>query len=336
MNRQPACFRIGTSSQKEYSMKAIQITQYGNEDQLQIVDIPQPKAAKGQIVVRVATVTFNPIDSKLTSGAMKQIAPLHFPFVPGSDFSGVVDSLGEDVKDFKPGDAVFGYSPASGAYAEFVVVDANKAAKKPSQLSDAEAASLGVVGQTALQMLDRAGLQKGQTVLVQGAGGSVGSIVVQVAHHRGIKVIATATAKDIARLKEYGANQVIDYKAERFEDHVKGVDAVLDAVGGDVQARSFGILKPGGVLVSITQPPSEELARKFHVKASMLLTEPSTESLNKITELVNARVIKAFIGKTYPLSEVKSAWKEIHAGHIDGKVVFQVATDAPRSARASS
>jgi len=316
-------------------MKAIQIQRYGGEEQLQMVDVPKPKAGKGQVVVRIAATTFNPFDFKLASGAMKQISPLQFPFVPGVDFSGVVDAVGEGVKEFKPGDEVFGDPGMGGTYAEFIAVDAGKVAIKPKKLHDIEAASLAMVAQTAMQMVDRANLQKGQTVLIQGAGGAVGSVAVQIAHYRGAKVIATAAAESAQRLKQYGADLVVNYKTERFENHAKNVDAVLDTVGGEVQERSFGVLKPGGVLVAITQPPSEEQAAKHQVTASMLVTESRADCLRKIAELADAGQIKPFIGKVYPLSEVRNAWREARTNQIDGKIVLQVVADARRTATAS-
>jgi NADPH:quinone reductase-like Zn-dependent oxidoreductase len=161
-------------------MKAIQIKQYGGEEQLEMVDVPKPQAGKGQVVVRIAATSFNPIDPKRTSGDMLQVFPLQFPFVPGGDFSGVVDSVGEGVEGLKTGDGVFGYSMAGGAYAEFIVIGADKVGLKPKSLNHVEATSLALVAQTALQMLDRASAQKGQTILIQGAGGAVGSVAVQV------------------------------------------------------------------------------------------------------------------------------------------------------------
>jgi NADPH:quinone reductase-like Zn-dependent oxidoreductase len=171
-------------------MKAIQIDQYGGEDLLHVVEVPKPKADEKQVVVRVVAATFNPIDGKLTSGNMRQIMPLQFPFVPGQDFSGVVDSVGEGVEDYKPGEEVFGYSHNGGAYAEYIAIDANKVAPKPKRLSHEQSASLALGAQTAFEMVNRANVQKGQTVLIQGAGGAVGSIAVQEAHRRGATVIA--------------------------------------------------------------------------------------------------------------------------------------------------
>jgi NADPH:quinone reductase-like Zn-dependent oxidoreductase len=294
------------------------------------VDVAQPKAGKGQVVVRVLATSFNPIDPKRTSGNMRQVFRLQFPFVPGGDFSGVVDSIGENVHGFQRGDEVFGYSMPGGAYAEYIAIDADKVAPKPKTLNHIESASLALVAQTALQMLDRSGVQKGQTVLIHGAGGAVGGVAVQIAHHRGVIVIAATSAPSLNRVKGYGANQVIDYAAGPFEKSVHGVDAVLDTVGGDVQQRSFGVLKPGGVLVAITQPPSEEEAAKRGVKASMLVTEVNSAGLRKVAQLVDAGEIKPYVGKVYQLSEVAKAWHD-SPNHVDGKIVFKVGADAAAS-----
>lgn len=309
-------------------MKAIQMNDYGDEGQFKMVDVPQPKAAKGQIVVRIVATSLNPIDPKRTSGNMRQAFPLQFPFIPGGDFSGVVDSVGEGVTTLRTGDEVFGYSLAGGAYAEYIAVDADKAALKPKTLNHIEAASLALVAQTALQALDRAGVEKGQTVLILGAGGAVGSVAVQVSHERGAKVIGTASAASMDRLKQYGADQIIDYEKEAFDTIVKDIDVVLDCVGGDVLQRSFRVLNPGGVLVSIVQPPPADLAAKYHIQASMLATEPSSHTLQKIARMVDAGDIKPFVGKVYPLSDAASGWRESRAHHVEGKIVFKVAEGA--------
>jgi len=314
-------------------MKAIQIKQYGGEEQLEFVDAPKPRAGKGEIVVRIEATSLNPIDPKRASGNVRQRFPLQFPFIPGGDFSGVVDSVGEGVEEFKPGDEVFGYSVTGGAYAEFIAIGADKVALKPKSLSHIEAASLALVAQTALQMLDRASVQGGQTILIQGAGGSVGSAAVQVAHRRGIRVFGTASATSLDRVKGYGADRVIDYQAAPFESSVKDVDAVLDTVGGEVQQRSYSVIKPGGVLVAITQPPSEEQSAKYKVKASMLVTEISTASLQTVARLADADEIKPFIGKVYPLSDVAKAWADAHTTRIDGKIVFAVGAAASADRR---
>jgi NADPH:quinone reductase-like Zn-dependent oxidoreductase len=187
-----------------------------------------------------------------------------------------------------------------------------------------EAASLALVGQTAIQMLDRAGVAKSSTVLIQGAGGAVGSVAVQVAHQRGATVIGVAFARSLERVKGYGADRVLDYAAVPFETSVKDVDAVLDTVGGQVQQRSYAVLKRGGALVAINQPPSEEEAKNHHVKASMLVTETSTTSLQTVAAMIDAGTIKPFVGKVYPLSEVAQAWRDVQSKNFEGKTVFAV------------
>jgi NADPH:quinone reductase-like Zn-dependent oxidoreductase len=317
-------------------MKAIQTKDYGGAEQLKLVDVPQPKAGKGQVVVRIAATTFNPIDVKLTSGDMRQMFPLQFPFVPGADFSGVVDSVGEGVTQFRPSDEVWGSSSSGGTYAEYIAIDAGKIGPKPKTLTHIESASLALVGQTALQMIDRAGIQKGQTVLVHGAGGAVGSVAVQEAHRRGASVIGTAAAATTERLKSYGTNRVIDYEKTPFETSVRDVDAVLDAVGGDTLQRSYEVLKEGGVLVAIVQPPADQEAAKRHLKASMLATESNSATLKTLSELVDSGKIKPFIGKVYPLSEVPNAWRDNRTHHVEGKIVFAVSADAEQKPKAAA
>jgi NADPH:quinone reductase-like Zn-dependent oxidoreductase len=312
-------------------MKAIQMDDYGDEGRFKFVDVPQPKAANGQIVVGIAATSLNPIDPKRTSGNMRQAFPMQFPFIPGGDFSGVVHSVGAGVTTLRASDEVFGYSLAGGAYAEYIAVDADKVALKPKTLNHIEAASLALVAQTALQMLDRGNVEKGRTVLILGAGGAVGSVAVQVAHQRGAKIIGTAAAASIDRLKQYGADQIIDYEKEAFDTIVKDVDVVLDCVGGDVLQRSFRVLNPGGVLVSIVQPPPADLAAKYHIQASMLLTEPSSHTLQKIARMVDAGEIKPFVAKVYPLSEAANGWRESREHRVDGKIIFKVAEAAVAS-----
>jgi NADPH:quinone reductase-like Zn-dependent oxidoreductase len=217
---------------------------------------------------------------------------------------------------------------AGGAYGEFIAIEADKVALKPKRLNHIEAASLALVAQTALQMLDRVGVQKGQTIRIHGAGGSVGSVAVQVAHRRGITVFGTTSAASLDRVKGYGADRVIDYKAAPFESSLKDVDAVLDTVGGEVQQRSYGVLKPGGALVAIAQPPSEEQAAKYKVKASMPVTEVSTASLQTVARLSDSGEVKPFIGKIYPFSDVARAWTDARTMHIHGKIVFAVGAAA--------
>jgi len=305
-------------------MKAIQLKQYGGPEQLVLTEVPKPQAKPGQVVVRIFATSFNPVDPKRTSGDMRQVFPIEFPFIPGGDFSGVIDSIGEGVGDFEVGDEVYGYSMPGGAYAEFVAVDPGVVARKPVSLNHVEAASLALVAQTASQALSEAKPSAGQTILIHGAGGAVGGVAVQLAHQTGARVIATASAESQARVRQYGADQVIDYKSTPFESIVKDVDVVLDTIGGDVQQRSFSVLKPGGLLLAMTQPPSQEKAAEHHVRAMMLFTKPAAANLQTLAAQIDAGKIKPFVGKTAPLSSVAKVWADLRKQHVEGKIVFIV------------
>jgi NADPH:quinone reductase-like Zn-dependent oxidoreductase len=311
-------------------MKAIQVNEYGGAEQLKEVEIPRPVAGRGQVVVRVYATSFNPVDSKRVSGKMRQAMPIAFPYIPGGDFSGVIDSVAENISGYQPGDEVYGDTETAGAYAEFLAVDVTKLAPKPRNLSHIEAASLALVAQTALQALDHAKLQSGQIILIHGASGAVGSAAVQLAHLRGAYVIASGSADSLDRLRSYGADKVFDYKTTRFETVAGNADAVLDGVGGDVQQRSYAVLKPGGILVAISQPPSQIEAQKHGVSAMMFSTDSSIDTLRQVTAAVEAGELKPFVAKTYPLSEAATAWEYLAAkdptmGRPEGKVVFVVA-----------
>ena len=308
-------------------MKAIELKQYGGPEQLAETDVPKPEAKPGQIVVRVLAASYNPMDSKQASGAMRQAFPLELPFIPGADFSGTVDALGEGVSEFQIGDEVYGCSMTGGAYAEFITIETDKVARKPRTVSPMEAASLAVVGQTAMQTLEQARLKAGQTILIHGAGGAVGSVAVQLAHRLGARVIASASAESQERLLRYGADEVLDYKATPFESVAKEVDVVLDGIGGEVQQRSFSVLKPGGILVALGQPPSQEEAAAHSVRAIMLQTETSTASLQALAAKIDLGEIRPFVGRTYPLSAVAQAWTQVQSEHIEGKIVFLIAEE---------
>jgi NADPH:quinone reductase-like Zn-dependent oxidoreductase len=311
--------------QKGEVMKSIQVSEYGGEEQLRMVDGAKPQPGVKQVLVRIAATSFNLVDPKRVSGTMRQVFPLQFPFTPGGDFSGTVEAAGAEVEGLKAGDEVFGYSMAGGAYAEYIAIDADKVALKPKTVDHVEAASLALVAQTALQLLDRTGVKAGQTVLIHGAGGAVGGVATQIAHRRGARVIATTSAASVEQVKANGADQVIDYAAEPFESRVEGVDAVLDTVGGPVQQRSYGVLKPNGALAAITQPPSAVEAAKHHVNASFLITEVSTGSLEQVARMIDAGEIKPQVAKVYRLEDAALAWKEARGQHVKGKVVFRVA-----------
>ncbi len=304
-------------------MKVIELQTYGNADALRLVEWPIPVAGPGQVLVRIAATTFNPIDPKRASGDLKAVFPLHFPFVPGGDFSGVVEVVGLGVPQRFIGEAVYGYVAEGGAYAEWIAVDASKVAAKPAGLSHAEAASLALVGQTAMQAVEAAQVTAGQTILVHGAGGAVGSIVVALASRIGATVIGTASARDAERLRTNGLDRLIERGAP-FDDLAGQVDAVIDTVGGELQRRSFDALKPGGILVALSQPPSQDEAALRGLSAVMLSTETSTAHLDALRVRIDMGAIVPRVARHYPLAEVAQAWRDAVAGGTDGKLVIDV------------
>jgi NADPH:quinone reductase-like Zn-dependent oxidoreductase len=306
-------------------MKAIRIHEYGGPEQLRYEDAPIPEAGSGQVLVRVHAASVNPVDYKLASGAMRAVRPLSLPWIPGGDFSGVVEAVDPGVAGVKPGEAVYGDSPNGGAYAQFVAAPAATIAPKPGKLSHVEAASVPLAAQTAWQALfDHGQLQSGQTVLIHAAAGGVGTFAVQLAHWKGAKVLATGSSDNAGYLRSLGADEVIDYHATPFEAVAKEVDLVLDLIGGETQTRSFSVLKAGGRLVSTVQPPSAADAARHHVQAVRMVMQPSTEGLSQLGALLDAGTPRTVITKTYPLSQAREAWAGLLSGHTRGKMVLEV------------
>jgi len=307
------------------TMKAIRIHQYGGPEQLRYEDVPVPEAADGHVLVRVHAASVNPVDHKMASGAYGKSSTLASPWTPGADFSGVVEAIGPGVTSVKRGDAVYGDSRGGGAYAQFVAARADTIAPKPKKLSHVEAASVPVAAQTAWQALfDHGHLQGGQTALIHAAAGGVGSFAVQLAHWKGAKVLATASAGNADYVRSLGADQVIDYRATPFESAAKDVDMVLDLIGSETQARSFGVLKAGGYLVSAVGVRSPEEAGKHDVHAVAMTMLPSTEGLTRLAELLDAATIRVVVTKTYPLAQARDAWAQSMSGHTRGKIVLEV------------
>jgi NADPH:quinone reductase-like Zn-dependent oxidoreductase len=260
-------------------MKGVRLLEYGG--QLVLEEVPTPTIASDEILVKIKSTAINHLDLVEASGTARQIFPLDLPWIPGHEFSGVVEQIGTDVAAWAPGDAVFGTTTAMGAYAQYLAVKAAVIAKKPSNLSFEEAASVPVASQTAWQGIFTHGhLEKGQTILVHGGAGAVGAYAVQLASHAGATVIATASGDDEAYLKSIGASQVIDYQEAHFEKVLREkVDLVFNLIRGDTQKRSFLVLKQGGYLVSATEPVSQEDAAVHHVSGVMMRLAPTGEGL---------------------------------------------------------
>src|SRR6201997_1175821 len=256
-------------------MKAVRLLEYGGE--LVFDDVSAPAIARDEILVKVNSTAVNHLDLVEASGTARQILPIDLPWIPGHEFSGIVEQIGSDVAACTPGEAVFGTTTGMGAYAEYVAVKAAAIATKPSNLSFEEAASVPVASQTAWEGLFTHGhLEKGQTILIHGGAGAVGAYAVQLASHAGATVIATASSDDEAYLKSIGASRVIDYRDAQFEKVLKEkVDVVFHLTAGDTQKRSFLVLKEGGHLVSATQPVSQEEAARHRVSGMMMRLPPA-------------------------------------------------------------
>ena len=292
-------------------MKAVRLLEYGG--QLVFNDVPTPAIARDEILVKIKSTAVNHLDLVKASGTARQILPIDLPWIPGHEFSGVVEQIGSDVAAYAPGDAVFAANETGGAYAEYLAVKPAAITRKPSNLSFEEAASVPVASQTAWQGLFTHGhLEKGQTILIHGGAGAVGAYAVQLASHAGATVIATASGDDEAYLNSIGASRVLDYREAQFEKILREkVDVVFDLVGGDAQKRSFLVLKEGGHLVSAVQPVSQEEAAMHHVSGVMMRLAPSGDVLSRIGRLLEEGTIRPDVATVYALQDAAQAWKDI-------------------------
>src|SRR5712675_1365114 len=307
------------------NMKAIRIHQYGGPEVLAQVEMQRPTTGHDEVLIKVHAAAVNPIDWKMRAGHVKEVFPLTFPSTLGWDVSGTVEEAGDNATQFKRGDEVYALVKGGG-YAEYVVAKATVVAKKPRTLDHVHAAAVPVAGLTAWQALfEVAQLRAGQKVLIHAAAGGVGNLAVQLAKARGAYVIGTASSKNQAFLGELGVDKAVDYQKTRFEDVVRDVDVVLDTIGGDTQERSFKVLKKGGILVSIVQPPSEELAAKYGVRALFYGGHPSSSNLAEIARLIDAGKVKTVVATVLPLAEARRAHELSQGGHTRGKIVLKTA-----------
>src|SRR5260370_9626342 len=292
-------------------MKAVRLLEYGG--QLVFNDVRTVAIARDAILVRIKSSAVNHLDLVKVSGTARQILPVDLPWIPGHEFSGVVEQIGSEVAAYAPGDAVFAANETGGAYAEYLAVKPGAIARNPSNLSFEEAASVPVASQTAWQGLFTHGhLKKGQTILILGGAGAVGAYAVQLASHVGATVIATASGDDEAYLNSLGASRVLDYRKTQFETALQEkVDVVFDLVGGDTQKRSFLILKEGGHLISATQPVSQEEAAKHRVSGAMMRLAPSGEVLGGIARLLEEGAIRPEVATMDGLNDAAPAREDI-------------------------
>ena len=312
------------------TMKAIVIHEYGGPEVLKYEDIRRPEPKDDQLLIRVIAAGVNPVDGMIRSGMFK--GNRTFPIILGGDVAGVVEKVGSKVTKFKAGDPVFAYVSLddSGGYAQYALVTKREVAPKPKSLTYVEAAAVPIVAMTAWQALvDTAKLNAGQTVLIHGGSGGVGSFAIQIAKARGAKVIATASTRNQDFLKQLGADVAIDYTKQKFEDVAKDVDVVLDSIGGDTLARSYDVVKKGGIIVSLVARPKESELEKHSIRGAALNAEPNSEELAEIGKLIDDKKIKVIVSQTFPLSEATKAQEQVATGHTRGKIVLRIA-DEPR------
>lgn len=309
-------------------MRACRVHRFGGPEAISLDEIPVPKPGPSEVLVRVRAAGVGPWDAWIRAG--RSVLPQPLPLTLGSDLSGEISAVGEGVSGFAVGDAVFGVTNKrfTGGYADYAVAEAGMLALKPHSLDHVHAASVPVVAVTAWQALfAQAHLARGQSVLIHGATGNVGAYAVQLARQAGLKVSATTSSADLDYVKGLGADQVVDFRSTAFEDAVTDVDAVIDLVGGEVQARSFAVLRRGGTLVSAVSHPDPVLAQRADVEARFFLVDVTSAMLSELGSLLDDEVLTASVGTVLPVAEARRAHEMLDSPERRprGKIVLEVA-----------
>lgn len=311
-------------------MKAAVVHEFGGPEVFKYEDVPRPEPTDDEVLVRVMAAGINPVDSYVRQGMLAQ-RELKQPLIIGYDIAGIVEKAGAKITKFKPGDAVYAYLPVSrgGGYAEFAIAKESEMSSKPRNIDFEKAATVPLAATTAWQaLIETAKLDKGQTVLIHGGSGGVGSFAVQIAKARSAKVIATASTANQDLLKQLGVDQPIDYTATKFEQVVKDVDVVLNCVrGADTLTPSYGVVKKGGIIVSITGEPDAAECAKRGIRCSHVGAHPDAAVLEELTKLIEANKITPIVSQTFPLSDVAKAHQQIETRHTRGKIVLKIASE---------
>ena len=307
-------------------MKAVLINKYGGIDELKYEEVPVPNINPDDVLVKIYATSINPVDYKVRQGHDK-FGKRSFPAILGWDVSGVIEKIGNEVHDYKAGDEVYGRPDVirNGTYAEYVAVRAKEISFKPQKLDHLNSAAIPLAGLTAWQGIFTHGkLQAGQKVLIHGASGGVGTFAVQLARWKGAYVIGTSSADNIDFLKELGADEVIDYENEKFEEKLKDIDLVFDTRGGETQKKSLEVLKQGGILVSTVGIQYADDAKAKGIQAIAYMAQSTSADLKQLADLADAGTIKPIITQTLPLTEIKKAHQIIEQGHVKGKIAIEV------------
>ena len=315
-------------------MKSVQINRYGGSEVIEInQNVAEPIVSAGKVLVSVKAASVNPADWKIREGGLQQMIQLQFPSTLGMDFSGVIKQVGEGVSnsEFNEGDEVYGQAGVvnggSGAFAEMALAKTESIANKPKRLSHAEAAALPLVGVSAWRaLMENIGLSNGQRILIHGGAGGIGSIAIQLAKHLGAYVATTVSTNDKQFVQELGADQVIDYKTQNFEDMLHDYNSVFDTIGGETYRRSFKVLKKGsGIIVSMLEQPNPQLMDQHGVKAIFQFTQADRERLTKVAKWVDEnKDIRVNIDKTFSLDEARRALDYQKDVHPRGKIVLAI------------
>ncbi len=301
-------------------MKAIQIDSFGGPDQLRLKDIDRPQPGAGELLVKLAAAAVNPVDWMTREGMMEKVMPHALPLTPGCELAGTVEQGGDG---FNAGDEIYAYLDLRrlGAFAEYAIVKTTEAARKPETMDFIHSASVPVGALTAWQALfDTAGLTSGQTVLIHAAAGGVGSMAVQLAKRKGAHVIGTASESNREYLIALGVDEAIDYRKTHFETAVKHVDVVLDTIGGETQEKSLGVLKPGGMLVSLVAPPPQ----REGIRTAMIGVQPNGARLAEIARMIDDGELKTLVENVFTLDEAAKALALSQKGRTRGKIVLRV------------
>jgi NADPH:quinone reductase-like Zn-dependent oxidoreductase len=341
-------------------MRAFILDKYKKKGALRLGEMPEPTLGDDDVLVEVHAAGLNLLDSKLRDGEFKLILPYRPPFILGHDVAGTVVRIGSNVRHFKPGDEVYARPRDGrvGTFAEFIAMNEADLALKPENLTMEEAASIPLVGLTAWQVLvERAGLRKGQKVLIHAGSGGVGTFAIQLAKHLGATVATTTSTANVELVRSLGADVVIDYKKEDFEKVLSGYDVVLNSLDNDTLQKSLNVLKPGGKLISISGPPDPEFAReqglnwvlrqvlrllsfgirskakRRRVSYSFLFMRANGEQLREITSLIEAGIIRPVMDRVFPFEATNEALAYIETGRSKGKVVVK---SAPQAAKCRS
>jgi NADPH:quinone reductase-like Zn-dependent oxidoreductase len=276
-------------------------------------------------LIKIAAAGENPADWKIREGHLKDEMPVRMPYTMGYDIAGTIEDIGSGVDDFKIGDEVFGMV-AGGGYAEYVLAYHNKIALKPKTIDMIQAASIPTAALTAWQAFFEVDhLSPGQKVLILGASGGVGSFAVQFAKWRGAQVVATASKDANAFVKDLGADVIVDYENQRFEDVAKDIDLVLDLIGGETLARAYSTLRKGGILISTVEEPSHDRAHALGINVVSMFVHPKAEQLKRIAGLVDQNLIKTYVTQVLPFEQARKAQEISQKGHVQGKIVLKVA-----------